>query len=556
MTETLHVVATGEPATPSAVIDRISLVLDAFDGPVWATLAQLVRRTGLPRSSAHRMLERLVQLRWLRRSGRDYELGMRLVELGSLAVNQDRLVRAARPLLGELHSATGLVVHLAVLDGSDVVYLEKVGDRTGSAIPTRVGGRQPAHCTAVGKAMLAYRDDSAIDLAARMTRYSICSKSQLAVELAKVRAHGVAFEREESLIGFGCVAVPIGDPGEAVAAVSVCGPMNRMMFDQRLTAPARMTAMTIWRNVEDGPRRVAPTLQPAPLCRPGTSAAGPAVRAQLDPQISKMIKLLDAGFPPVHTMTGAQARALSGRGSPRLCHPSRYPKSTTRRFPAPVAKSRSGSIVRSATTSRCWCTHTAGVLSSAISTATTTYAAASPIIFLPWLFRLATASADRSPAAADDFYAATRWAVDNADSIGGDARRIAVGGDSAGGNLAAVTALMARDEDDPSVVAQLLLYPVLAADFNTESYRLFGRGYYNPKPAMQWYWDQYVPSLTDRAHPYAAPNNAKLHGLPPAIFVIAGHDPLRDEALAYADALEEAGVPVTRAQLTALYMVS
>lgn len=83
--------------TPTAVIDRISLVLDAFDGPGRLTLAQIVRRTGLPRSSAHRMLERLVQLRWLRRSGRDYELGMRLVELGSLAVHQDRLVRAATP---------------------------------------------------------------------------------------------------------------------------------------------------------------------------------------------------------------------------------------------------------------------------------------------------------------------------------------------------------------------------------------------------------------------------------------------------------------------------
>ena len=65
-----------------------------------------------------------------------------------------------------------------------------------------------------------------------------------------------------SLLGFGCVAAPIGNPGEAVAAVSVCGPMNRVMFDQRLTAPIRMTAMNIWRNVEDGPQRVAPTLQP------------------------------------------------------------------------------------------------------------------------------------------------------------------------------------------------------------------------------------------------------------------------------------------------------
>ena len=254
--------------TPGAVIDRISLVLDAFEGPGRLTLALIVRRTGLPRSSAHRMLERLVQLRWLRRSGRDYELGMRLVELGSLAVHQDRLVRAAAPLLGELHRATGLVVHLAVLDGPDVVYLDRIGDR---AIPTRVGGRQPAHCTAVGKAMLAYCDHE-VDLRDRKTKYSISTTSQLAAELAKVRAHGVAFEREESMLGFGCVAAPVGDPGEAVAAVSVCGPMSRMMFDSRLAAPVRMTAMGIWRNVEDGPQRVAPTLQPLRPLRPARPA--------------------------------------------------------------------------------------------------------------------------------------------------------------------------------------------------------------------------------------------------------------------------------------------
>jgi len=254
-----------ESTTPSAVIDRVSLVLDAFDGPGRLTLAQVVRRTGLPRSSAHRMLERLVQLRWLRRSGRDYELGMRLVELGSLAVHQDRLHRAATPLLHDLHRATGLVVHLAILDGSDVVYLEKIGDRMTAAIPTRVGGRQPAHCAAVGKAMLAYNEEADIDLTSRKTRYSIGTPAQLTAELAKVRAHGVAFDREESLAGFGCVAAPIGGPGDAVAAVSVCGPMNRMMFDQRLVAPVRMTAMGIWRSVEDG---VAPALQqPRPLRR-------------------------------------------------------------------------------------------------------------------------------------------------------------------------------------------------------------------------------------------------------------------------------------------------
>ncbi|AQT81071.1 IclR family transcriptional regulator [Mycolicibacterium litorale] len=270
---------TVEAATPSAVIDRVSLVLDAFDGPGRLTLAQIVRRTGLPRSSAHRMLERLVQLRWLRRSGRDYELGMRLVELGSLAVHQDRVHRAAMPLLHELHRATGLVVHLAVRDGADVVYLEKIGDRMTAAIPTRVGGRHPAHCTAVGKAILAASGDNVIeslptDLLPRKTKYSISTPSQLRTELSKVAAHGVAFDREESLAGFGCVAASIGGPGEAVAAVSVCGPMNRMMFDQRLVAPVRMAALGIWRQIDCGAGGVAPTLQQMRPLRLGPTVRG------------------------------------------------------------------------------------------------------------------------------------------------------------------------------------------------------------------------------------------------------------------------------------------
>lgn len=265
-------------STPSAVIDRVSLVLDAFDGPGRLTLAQIVRRTGLPRSSAHRMLERLVQLRWLRRSGRDYELGMRLVELGSLAVHQDRVHRAAMPVLNELHRATGLVVHLAVLDASDVVYLEKVGDPMGN-IPTRVGGRQPAHCTAVGKAILAASPEEAFepfrtDLLPRKTKYSISTTNQLRGELNKVRAHGVAFDREESRAGLGCVAAAIGNPGEAVGAVSVCGPMNRMMFDQRLVAPLRMASLAIWRQIEDGAGRVVPTLQNMRPLRMGPTARG------------------------------------------------------------------------------------------------------------------------------------------------------------------------------------------------------------------------------------------------------------------------------------------
>ncbi|GAA3718844.1 IclR family transcriptional regulator [Gordonia hankookensis] len=256
-----------ETSTPNAVLDRVSLVLDAFDGPGRLTLAQIVRRTGLPRSSAHRMLERLVALRWLRRQGRDYELGIRLMELGSIAVHQDRLHEAALPFLHELHRTTGFVVHLAILDGSDVVYLEKIGGTLAAAIPTRVGGRQPAHCTAVGKAILAHsgqvdtREPEAGGPLPQKTRYSISTRSRLETELVKIRTHGIAYEREESLPGIGCVAAPIGDIDEAVAAVSVCGPADRMNFDHRLAAPVRMTALAIWRNLEGGSGRVVPTLQ-------------------------------------------------------------------------------------------------------------------------------------------------------------------------------------------------------------------------------------------------------------------------------------------------------
>ncbi|MBJ8344710.1 IclR family transcriptional regulator [Antrihabitans sp. YC2-6] len=266
-----------DATTPSAVLDRVSLVLDAFEGPGRLTLAQIVRRTGLPRSSAHRMLERLVHLRWLRRQGRDYELGMRLVELGSLAVHQDRLHRAALPFLHELHRVTGHVVHLAILDGADVVYLEKIGGRTAAAVPTRIGGRYPAHCTGVGKAILGFSEaDLRAVLAsgplARKTRYTISTGAQLRTELDKVRAHGIAYEREESVPGFGCIAAPIGEIGEAVAAVSICGPLSQLKLDPQLAAPLRMAALGIWRNIEGGPVRVQPTLQQARIRLGGAMA--------------------------------------------------------------------------------------------------------------------------------------------------------------------------------------------------------------------------------------------------------------------------------------------
>ena len=105
---------------------------------------------------------------------------------------------------------------------------------------------------------------------ARKTKYSINTRRQLAEELAAIRARGVAYERAESVAGFGCVAAPIGDADEPLAAVSVCGPLDRMAFDHRLAGPVRTTALSIWRNFDDGDAvRVQPILQQArPLRQP------------------------------------------------------------------------------------------------------------------------------------------------------------------------------------------------------------------------------------------------------------------------------------------------
>ncbi|MFZ0904855.1 MAG: alpha/beta hydrolase [Mycobacterium sp.] len=147
------------------------------------------------------------------------------------------------------------------------------------------------------------------------------------------------------------------------------------------------------------------------------------------------------------------------------------------------------------------------------------------------------------PAAAEDVYAVADWATQQAGALGADPDLLLVAGDSAGGNLAAVTALMARDRDWPAIAGQVLMYPVIAADFGTPSYQRFGVGYYNTAAAMAWYWDQYVPRLADRSHPYASPLRARLTGLPPAVVITAGCDPLCSEGGNYAKALVAAGVP-------------
>lgn len=153
---------------------------------------------------------------------------------------------------------------------------------------------------------------------------------------------------------------------------------------------------------------------------------------------------------------------------------------------------------------------------------------------------------DRYPAAADDAYAATRWSADRAADLGIDATRIAVGGSSAGGNLAAVVTLMARDRGSPKIALQLLHVPVMDHDFDTPSYRANATGYGLTRKGMQWFWNHYAPDTRLREEPYASPLRAKdLSGLPPAHVVTAECDVLRDEGKAYAARLLAAGVPTT-----------
>jgi acetyl esterase/lipase len=148
------------------------------------------------------------------------------------------------------------------------------------------------------------------------------------------------------------------------------------------------------------------------------------------------------------------------------------------------------------------------------------------------------------PTAVEDAFNATRWVSTNAQSLGGDPMRIAVGGASAGGNLAAVVALMARDRE-PSIAYQLLWAPVINYAFDTASYRDNAQGYGLTAKDMQKYWELYLPSASDAAIAYASPVRATSHsGLPRAHVLTAEFDPLRDEGEAYAARLRRAGVRV------------
>jgi acetyl esterase len=152
---------------------------------------------------------------------------------------------------------------------------------------------------------------------------------------------------------------------------------------------------------------------------------------------------------------------------------------------------------------------------------------------------------NKFPAAVEDCYQATAWAAEHAREFGADPARIAVGGDSAGGNLAAVVSLLARDRRRPALKFQLLIYPATDGALDTKSHKTF-TDYFLTDTAVKYLWGSYLRDDADRTDPLASPALAKSHkGLPPALIITAEFDPLRDEGEAYGESLRAAGVPVS-----------
>ncbi|MEX3777500.1 alpha/beta hydrolase fold domain-containing protein [Pseudomonas sp. MYb118] len=159
------------------------------------------------------------------------------------------------------------------------------------------------------------------------------------------------------------------------------------------------------------------------------------------------------------------------------------------------------------------------------------------------------------PVAINQAYAATRWVAEHGKEINVDGKRLAVAGNSVGGNMAAVVALMAKDKGTPAIKFQVLLWPVTDANFDTGSYNQYAEGHFLTRNMMKWFWDNYTTDAKQRNEIYASPlraTTAQLKGLPPALVQTAGADVLRDEGEAYARKLDEAGVPVTSVRYNGL----
>ncbi|MBV6726364.1 IclR family transcriptional regulator [Nocardioides daeguensis] len=197
-------------------------------------LAELVRRTGLPKGTVHRVAGDLVHHRLLEKTDHGYRLAGGLFELGMRAATERTLLEVAMPFLQDLYERTHETVHLGVRDGTEVVYVAKIGGHRQARSPSRTGGRMPMHCTAIGKVLLAHTKPAvrAAVLSGplpRRTPHTVVAPGLLEQQLGRALETGLAFEREESTPGLLCVAAPVldTDGASALAAISVTGPVGR-----------------------------------------------------------------------------------------------------------------------------------------------------------------------------------------------------------------------------------------------------------------------------------------------------------------------------------------
>jgi acetyl esterase len=270
----------------------------------------------------------------------------------------------------------------------------------------------------------------------------------------------------------------------------------------------------------------------------------------LDPQMKVILdQAAAAGVPSFHEMTPAQARDLL-RKRPPMGTPEPVAHIEDRRIPGPAGEIPVRIYRPAADAPRPAVVffHGGGWVVGDLDTHDAvcrilTNAARCVVVSVD--YRLAPEY--RFPAGSDDCYAATAWVANNAVAIGADPSRLAVAGTSAGGTLATVVAMMARDRRGPRLACQVLWYPATDAAMDTPSHRDHSTGTYYllSRADMEWFWNYYLSSERDRSNPYCCPGVAKdLSGLPPALIVTAEYDPLRDEAEEYAARLKRAGVAV------------
>lgn len=243
-------VSSSEDADPEPIgsMERAAALLGAFDAAHRElTLAELVRRGGLPRSTTHRTAERMLRLGWLDKPRDRYRIGTRLFELSGLVPVRHELREAVLPFLQDLYAAARVTVQLGVLDGVVVLVVEKISGHRPMPMLSQVGGTIPAHCSGLGRAILAWSDAETLDavIAAgleRRTPRTITDGEALQRELAAIPDRGWAYDYEEGNIGVSCVAAPVfGPDGQVVAALSVTGP-SEAVLPERVGPAVRLAA--------------------------------------------------------------------------------------------------------------------------------------------------------------------------------------------------------------------------------------------------------------------------------------------------------------------------